>query len=501
MTRLEAAALRVPTARYELVATAASIGVFLVYLLHAVVLIRYPWDWSPDEGLFLDYARRMLQAPETLYPVGTSVPFPLAWTPLLPALLTPIVAWLPQPLAGARVLALVWTAGMAGAVYVLVRRRTTPVAALAAAALALAPMTMTSWYMLVRMDGLMTALWLWAAVLLLPVRVERGETLGWGRALGGAGLLLAAFLAKPTAAVHAAPLVLVWLIVDRRSAVRAAAAFAALGGVTVGALQTATSGGFLAVQKLWANHPWDAVWIVHSLLHFTRAMALPLVAAVIALALVLPGGRGTWRDGTLALWAGGAAAIPALAKYGAGTNYLMPLGAATVVLAGRWLGAWSAAGTSTDHVRGRAALAAAGCAVVAAVAISCAHFPLPTARDAAAAEAFYRALAKRGGPLLALRPEYAYFYLGQPVEVEGSSFVVMLRSGASGIEVVPQRVASRYYRTIVLPVGRWRVESIDGYVDTFYRNAAYVDLGTRFGRWRYRVLVPRDDIPAPSSSP
>jgi hypothetical protein len=464
--------------------------VFFVYVLHAVVLIRYPWDWSPDEGLFLDYAWRMIHAPSTLYPRDGSVPFPLAWTPLLPALLTPMVAWLSEPLAGARLLALAWTVAIAAGVYVLVRGRAGASLALAAAALAVAPMSLTFWYMLVRMDGLMIALWIWAAVMLLPPGLESGARLGWGRAFAGAALL-----------VHGAPLVLVWLAVDRWSALRAAVASAVTGSAVVAALQLATSGGFLRVQSLWKKHPWNLLWIDDPLLIFARQAAPLLLGALVVLALVRRARRGGWRDPALALWAGGALIVPALGKYGAESSYLLPLIPATAVLATRWLGGWAGAAGSDEGERRRRAWAALGCAVVAAVTVSCARFPLPTEQDRVAAETFYRAIEQRGGPILALRPEYAYFRLRQPAEVEGSSFVLMLLLRVQGIDVVPRRIEAQHYRTIVYPPHTWHTDRIADFIHRYYREVGYADLGMYYGRVRWLVLVPREDVGPNVTSP
>ena len=41
-------------------------AVVLVFARGAAALLAYPWDWAPDEGLALDYARRVLDAPATL---------------------------------------------------------------------------------------------------------------------------------------------------------------------------------------------------------------------------------------------------------------------------------------------------------------------------------------------------------------------------------------------------------------------------------------------------
>ena len=214
-------------------AAAGALFVLAVYVSRARALVRYPWDWSPDEALHLDYARRLLEAPGTLY--GHSVvPFPSFYGPLLPLLLSPFVER-EAPLAAARLLNLGWALLAASAVAVLVRRRGGWPWAAAAFALLLAPLDLSFWLMLLRVDAPLLALWLWAAVVLLPDSLAPGAAvLPWRRAVGGSLLLLAAVLVKPTAILHGAPLVLGWLLVDRRSALRLAATLGALGGATAG---------------------------------------------------------------------------------------------------------------------------------------------------------------------------------------------------------------------------------------------------------------------------
>ena len=488
--------------RCELAAVAAACGVFLVYAYHAIVLILYPWDWSPDEGLFLDYARRLVHAPHTLYPVGTSVPFPLAWTPLLPALLVPLVELTPWPLQAARVLALGWTIATAAGVSAFVRPRGGRALAVAAAALSLAPLGATFWYMLVRMDGLMVALWLWAAVVLAPKELRRGAGhLGWGRACAGAALLAAAFLAKPTAVVHAAPLVLIWWIVDLASALRLAVAAGAIGGGVLALLQLATSGGFLWVQRLWKQHPIHSEFLMNILRGFAGDTAPLLLALAVVIAVAVRAGCALWRDAALGMAAGALLIVPALAKYGSSSNYLLPVVAAAAVLIGRWLAAWSDQADADEAKRRRRAWAALACALLAAATVSTSRFLLPTPRDRRAAEEFYRLLDQRGGPILALRPDYAYFRLGQPVEAEGSSFVLLLSADVPGIQTVPKRIAERYYRTIVLTPTSWYMQRITGFVHEHYRDEYVVTLGSVFGRWTWVVLVPRDEPAAPGAVP
>ncbi len=150
----------------------ASLLVVLVYVAYAWELVSYPWDWSPDEGLYLDFARRLLDAPGSLYN-ERGVPVPAIYGPLFPALLAPVVR-LANPLAAARVLTLAFTLLGALAVGALIRRRAGVLWASAGAALYLAIFDIASWFMLVRIDTPLLALWLWSAVLLLPRELRAG---------------------------------------------------------------------------------------------------------------------------------------------------------------------------------------------------------------------------------------------------------------------------------------------------------------------------------------
>ena len=384
----------------------------------AGALLAYPWDWSPDEGLALDYARRLVEAPRTLY--GRElIPFPAAYTPLLPLLLAPLVGLSEVPLLPARLLALAWTAAAATGLFLLVRRRSGPALALVAAAIVLAPQDFSVWFLLVRVDGLMVALWLGAAAALIPARVERGaDTLSSARLWAGSVLLLASVLTKPTAVVHGAPLVLGWFLVDRRSAWRLTGTVLAGGIASLAALQIATDGGFLWTMRLWATHPRQAglfEWIVTE---FVAMHGMLLALVVVAIVWASKRREEPFRDGAWLLVLGGLAIVPALGKGGAAINYLIPLYCALVALACRL---WPPA----PHL---AVLlpAALGLALLAR------PFPLPTSADSATSAAFYSFVRDRGRPILATRPDYAYFVVRQPVEVEGNEPALPRRRPRAG---------------------------------------------------------------------
>jgi hypothetical protein len=463
-------------------AVACSLTVLLLYAFHASALIAYPWDWSPDEGLTLDYARRLWEAPRTLY-ARQVVPYPLFYNPLMPVLLAPLVQLTAAPLAGARLLALTCTAALTFCTYRLASPETRRPLALVAAALALAPFDLSFWHLLVRVDGLMTALWLAAAAVLLPSTLARGSAhLAWPRVLLGGSLLVASVLAKPTAVVHGLPLVAGWFLVDFSSARRLLLAVGAMGLAALAALQVATSGGYLWVMGLWLTHPKQPGLLTGTVGLFLDRTVLVLLFALVASFLVWRRDRAALRDGALLLVVGGLLIVPTLAKGGAMWNYLLPLLSATIILGARW---WARANPRLGSLVGGAL--ALGLALTR-------EFALPTPLDRATSDAFYAYVQERGQPLLATRPEYTYFLVGQPVEMEGSGFNYLVAAGAPGITTLRQRVEARHYRLIVLMPGYWPQR--DGFPEALergYRLVGACSLRYFYGLEPFLLLVPRDD--------
>ncbi len=190
--------------------------------------------------------------------------------------------------------------------------------------------------MLVRVDGPMVALWLWAAAALLPRELSRGaDTLSWRRLLFGAGLLLAAVLVKPTALLCGAPLVVGWFLVARRSALRLSVATAVPGPAILLVLQWLTAGGFVWVTGLWRVHPTAPGLAAGILAHFL-SLTWPVLLTVAIAGLLASTAKGRpLREASLLLGVGGLAVVPLLGKSGASWNYLIPFYASLVVIAGR----------------------------------------------------------------------------------------------------------------------------------------------------------------------
>jgi hypothetical protein len=346
----------------------------------------------------------------------------------------------------------------------------------------------------------MLALWLLAAVVLLPARLGRaGDRLGWTRIGSGSALLLAAVLTKPTAVVLGAPLVLGWLLVDARAALRLGLVLSLLGSCSLALLQWATGGAFLWLQAVWSLHGTQPGLREAILRHSADRMWPYAAFAGLALVIARSGGR-SWRelrsDGSLLLAAGAALVFPLLSKYGASWNYMVPFVPALTVIGARWLAADAPSPGPTPAwptgVRG-----VAGPVLTSALAVALAvtrAFPLPTALDERTADVFYAFVKEHtrraGGPILATRPEMAYFVVGRPVEMEGSCFALLARHHAPGTELVLRRLERGEYTLIVqlhdLPETGGFVEAAGrGYVHaggcnlSFYFGTTAVHLFTR----------------------
>jgi len=474
---------------------AASLAVLLLFVVRASELVVFPWDWSPDEGLFLDWGRRMISDPASLH-ARNFVPYPSAYGPGFPALLAPLALLGDRMLAGARVLALGWTLGWCAAVYLLVRRSAGPLGGLAAAALALAAQDVSFWSMLVRPDGPMLVFWLFAAAALLPARLERGaDRLSPGRIAAGSALLVLGAVFKPTTVVHGAPLVLGWLAVDRRSGLRLLASVGGLGLAALLLLQLATHGGFLWLLRVWSYHG-TLPGLREAILSHSLGRMWPYLAFAAAAFLVAARGsrgvQGAFRESAWLLVLGVPLVVPMLSKFGASWNYLVPLAPALSVLAGRLLapgGPPRAADVGTREALGPALTAAVALALAATR-----PFPLPGELDRRSADAFYGYVKEHtrrtGGPIFATRPELAYVVVGQPVEMEGSCFEPLARNHAPGTERVLARLSEARYTLLVemhkLPEsGGYREAAARGYVHaggcnlSFYFGTVPVHLFTR----------------------
>ncbi len=493
LTRADGLRSRVPALLAWAAAAAAALVVVAVYVASAAELMRYPWDWSPDEGLMLDYARRVVRDPASLY-VQRAVPVPLVYGPLEPALLAP-AATAARPFLVARATLLCFALMGAAAAAELARRRASPPWALVTAALFLLPFDLSFWHLILRVDGLLVTLWLWAAVLLLPRELAAGaDALSTRRVAGGTVLLLAAVLVKSTAVLHAVPLVLGWWLVDRRSALRLTVALAAGGLGCLAALQGATHGGFLWVQALWTRHPrvpGQAAAVMTDFVGHTW----PLLALLLAAAVTARAARASVRrEPTLLLLAGGLAVVPLLGKHGSGWNYLLPFLAAVAVASAALFA--RAARSSRWPLGPPAILAAAGLALTLAWSRP---FRLPSASDLATARAFYGAVGEvrrsSSGPLLATRPDLVYFLTGQAAEVEGGSFLNLAAAGAEGTADVLGRLERREYAAVIwtwpLPAGaEWTQALLSGYA-----LVADCRLGYYYGAPFPTHLAVRRDVP------
>lgn len=464
----------------------ASLLVVLVYAAHAWDLIGYPWDWSPDEGIYLDFARRLLDAPASLYN-ARGVPVPAIYGPLHPALLAPVVR-LSNPLAAARVLTLGFTLIGALAVGVLIRRRAGTLWAVAGAALYLSVFNISSWFMLVRIDTPLVAFWLWSAVVLFPSELRAGaDHLSRGRIAGATALLLMGCLVKLTAVIHGLPLVLAWFWVDRRSAWRLIAALALSGLVTLALLLAITKGGYLEAVLIWRLHSREPGLLSRLVADFAvRAWPVILLALLSGIAAVLARSRPI-RDPVLFLLAGGLLVLPMASKAGACWNYLLPLYAAMVVAGARW------AALSLPTV---GSLLPAGIGVLALVLATSQTFPMPTAYDEAAARTLYGFARefhrKAGGPFLVSRPDLVYFVVGQDAEIEGAGLQQLVDGRAPAATEILERIIQARYTLVVETWPLPRQAAWQNSLHRNYRPLGACRLGSYFTGYDARLYARRD---------
>ena len=456
-----------------------------LFIRDALSLVAYPFDWDAGEGLVIEAAMRLRrQGLSSLYPIGDVVPAPFTYGPLLPALLA-LLAPDDLLLLVGRMLGMGFALAAAGAAYALVRTRASRSVALAFAAMSLTPLSHHFyWLVLVRVDAAMIACWLWAAVLLVPPRLERGcAQLGWPRATAAAALLVLAVLAKPVAVIIGAPLVLAWWLVDPRSALRATSATALLGGLAFAGLELATHGGFwrtLMLQTLPKSIPWQALNIVlGSFIIHKSAVAL----TVLGLVLAALRRDGSVRDGAWLLWLAGPLIVPTLAKAGATYNYILPWAMGQAILAGRLLGPGLPAGPTRWRRLPGEVIGALPAAILAVV-LSASGFPLPTATDQRTAENFYGFIAARKGPMLAVHPDLAYVYAGEPVLLEMMLFPDLYRHNLPGAKALFERLDRHEFKTVVENLDRWSLETKG------YTAVAGCELGFHFGRNRMLLMVP-----------
>ena len=155
--------------------------------------------------------------------------------------------------------------------------------------------------------------------------------------------------------------------------------------------------------------------------------------------------RSLLADPALLLVLGGALLVPAMSKYGASWNYALPALPALAVVAGAVARLAPAGPPRTPRTRRSPASSSPFALVLALTRV----FPLPVDADARAPRALYsyvkrpRGRVRRTDPRVAPRP--AYFLVGQPVEIEGSSYPHLAAAGIPGTEKVLDRLQRRVH--------------------------------------------------------
>jgi hypothetical protein len=411
----------------------------------ALTLVLYPFDWAPEEGLALDYARRFGSSPETLYPSsGTAVPFPLAYTPLFPLLLAPVLDLFAAPFVGPRLV----VCALLVCLVIVLRQLIggTQRTALLAIAFAFTNGKMFAYLAIVRVDLPMIVGAFAFLLVVLPAAIDaRDERITWRRAALASAILALAMLTKPTAVVYVLPACAAWLVIDRPSAARLATACTiALVAVFVG-LELVTDGGFGKTMSLWGTHP-SLPHRVQTILTTTIAYAWPtLVPVVVILAVAGPLRRALLKDGAVLIALGAFTVLPLVLKAGAFYTYFIPplLGVAV------WIGRALSLLPTT-----RARRSAEGAVLVMALfCLFARQLPLPDDDDLKTAQAFFGFIetvtSTSDAPIIATRPDFAYVVADHPTEIEGSGFMHLVRAKKPGLDDVIARVARQEYALIV----------------------------------------------------
>ena len=94
--------------------------------------------------------------------------------------------------------------------------------------------------------------------------------------------------------------------------------------------------------------------------------------------------------------------------------------------------------------------------------------------------------------LLANRPDYAYFHVGQPVEIDGSHFVFHAALGLPGVEKVAGRLARGEYSVVSEEPMFWPRGAFRTALDTQYRRVAVCGIGFFYGIHEYILHVPKE---------
>jgi len=183
-----------------------------------------------------------------------------------------------------------------------------------------------------------------------------------------------------------------------------------------------------------------------------------------------------------------------MTKVGAGWNYLLPFWCAAIVFGAR---GWSGQETRLAGPLGLETVGAVAAGVVALTLAAAKPFNLPDPVDETTSSVFYDYVQdygrKVGRPILATRPDYAYFLLGQPVEIEGSSYLYLDRARLPGTEKVEERLLRKEYGLVIrLPFYVPNGEHLAEALEAGYRDVGACWLRHFYGSLGFVMSVPRE---------
>jgi 4-amino-4-deoxy-L-arabinose transferase-like glycosyltransferase len=476
------------------------------FVIVAVARLPYPFELEWLEGLVLEHVHRVL-AGQPIY-VAPSLDFvPLNYTPLYYFVSAAFAAVLGQGFVALRLVSLLSSLGLLAMIASLVRRETGKwsAGALAAGIFAATYRRGGAWLDIARADSLYLLLLLAGAYVLRREARMRG-------ALLAAALWTLAFLAKQSAPIVLAPLV-IWSLVraPKRGAILAGA-LAAGCGLSFLALDASSHGWFrYYVLDVAGRHPVD----------WTLALNFPLKYlpwVLIALALgVAAARRGVEREPCefyAAFFAGLIASAWHLTLYRGGyDNVLLPACLAAALAGGLgwgWIGAASRASAAPAQRAARSAAPRAALLATLAIVVQLAilaYDPLaqiPTTADRIEGQHLVETLENLPGRLFIPSHDYLARRAGRPPTANLMPLMDVVKGGNGPVETglwqaLRDSLHARAWGAVVLDSKDWLLEEV--------QTSGYTVIARPFNRpdvfWprtgmRSRpewVLVPLESVP------
>ncbi len=316
----------------------------LSFFIHAVSLLRFPFEIDPGEGFDVYGAVRLLAGGD-LYGDPSRFPFfGLSYPPVYAGVLAPFVALFGPSMAVGRGVSLV--AGLGTAVVIGFAARF-PRRSLLASVVAGSAFLTSAYVFHVAPVARVTSLMLFFGVagLFCLERAAESRTRQLPLLLTGIGLLVAGVYTKPVG-LDAAAAGLTYLAVRRPPGwlLGISAAVGLLAGIHLG-LDWVTSGRYGNAVLVSNAYPWDGEQALGYSRNFLETHAPLIVLGIVGAAAHV---MSRWFSVWVFYLAMGVVTAATAGRWGAGESYFLPIVIACCVLGGRVL-AWSTLGGGRGH--------------------------------------------------------------------------------------------------------------------------------------------------------